>query len=287
MSNQIDVKLPESKLIVDEDNVYKLPRRFRTSRDNKDNVKVEEVNTSGLFELNASGSGVFSKKGLQKLKDVINHPSIMIIDTRNESHGYVNGKAISWYGQNNYVNKALTPEEVIELEKTNLDKLKEVESIEFEQWKGKSIPMDAPVVPKTVQTEEELVKEEGLGYLRLFVTDHNKPSNKQIDRFINFVKALPYSVWLHYHCRGGVGRTTTFMIFHDMLRNAKNVSCEDIIKRQHFIGGRDMYRLAEGTYKHEAAVERLALIEKFYDYCIENHTNNYSTSWSEWIEQKN
>ncbi len=280
-----DVKIPESKLIVDQDNIYELPRRFRSITDYINDSNLDNVDITGLFELNISGSGVFSQKGLQKMKEEINHPSITIVDTRNESHGYVNGMAISWYGKNNYVNKSLTPEEVMAIERKNLDSLKGKETIEFEEWKGKSIPMQEPVKPQTVQTEEQMVKKEGLGYLRLFVTDHNKPSDEQIDRFVNFVRALPKGEWLHFHCRGGVGRTTTFMIFYDMLNNASKVSCEDIIKRQHLIGGRDMYNLSKGTYKHEAAVERLELIEKFYDYCLINHKSKYFTSWSDWTEQ--
>jgi len=283
MNNLSEINVPPSKLIVDVDNVYTLPKRFRTTLDDLDAENKELPNNLGLRELKVSGSGVFSQKGLQKMKNVIEHDQIIIVDTRKESHGYVNGMAVSWYGEKNYINKNLTSDEVQIIEQSKLDELKKTDEIKFDFWEGKSVPMKEPIKPKNVLSAEELAKEEGVGYIRFFVTDHNKPDDEEIDKFIDFVRALSGDEWLHIHCRGGVGRTTSFMIMFDMLRNVNEVSCEDILERQKLIGGRDMKRLAEGTYKYEAAVERLELIEKFYQYCKENNSNNYTISWSEWI----
>lgn len=283
MNNRLKINVPPSKLIVDVDNTYNLPKRFRTTLDsiNLENDKLPNI--KGLKELKASGSGVFSEKELQKMKDVINSEKIIIVDTRKESHGYVNGMAISWYGEKNYINKNLSTEEVKIIEQANLNELKNAKKISFDFWEGKSVFIEEPIIPKSVMSEEELVKEHGLDYIRLFVTDHNKPDNAEIDKFIQFVRGLSGDEWLHFHCRGGVGRTTSFMIMYDMLKNVNEVSYEDILERQRLIGGRDMNRLAEGTYKHEAAVERLELIKNFYQYCKENNHNQYTTSWSEWL----
>jgi hypothetical protein len=43
---------------------------------------------------------------------------------------------------------------------------------------------------------------------------------------------LPENAWAHFHCEAGLGRTTTFMVLYDMLRNANRVSLEDIVQRQ-------------------------------------------------------
>src|SRR5699024_9236360 len=132
-------------------------------------------------------------------------------------------------------------------------------------------------------TEKDLVEQEGLNYLRYCVTDHHKPDNKVVDQFVEFAKNIPESMWLHFHCRGGVGRTTTFMTIYDMMKNAENLRYEDILERQQLIGGRDMYKLAKNSDKHIAAVERLSFILKFYNYCIENKNNGFKRSWSEWL----
>src|SRR5690625_1610976 len=286
MNNISEITVPDSLLIVDLDNVKKLPKRFRTTSD-QINTNAELIDLTGLRELKSSGSGVFSQNGLKKLQETVGeNQNIIIVDTRNESHGYVNGMAVSWYSEKNYVNKKLTPKEDQQLENHNLKQLKAIDEIEFDYCEGKSFYMEKPLkAPYTVQTEKEMVEGEGFGYKRFFITDHNKPSHEEIDQFIQFVKSVSEEDWLHFHCRGGVGRTTSFMLMYDMMKNVAEVRERDIFERQRIIGGRDMFRLAEGTYKHEAAVERLDLLQTFYEYCKANHTTNYQASWSEWFNE--
>lgn len=288
MNSISEIKVPDSLLIIDLDNVKKLPKRFRTTSD-QINTDTKLPDLKGLRELKASGSGVFSQNGLKEMKKTIgDNNNIIIVDTRKESHGYVNGMAISWYTEKNYVNKKLTPEEVERLETHNLNQLKEMDEITFDYFEGKSFYMKNPLkAPYTVQNEKEMVEAEDCQYVRFFVTDHNKPAKEEIDQFIQFVKSVSENDWLHFHCRGGVGRTTSFMLMYDMMKNAGNVEESDIFERQRIIGGRDMFRLAEGTYKHEAAVERLDLLQKFYAYCRANHDTNYQTSWSQWLSENN
>ena len=47
------------------------------------------------------------------------------------------------------------------------------------------------------------------------------------------LKTLGY----HFHCKEGIGRTTTFMIMYDIMKNYKEVSLNDIIKRQYLPSG--------------------------------------------------
>lgn len=277
----------QPRLVVDVDNEERLPKRFRTTSDPLTNEGSENLNLKGLSDLNASGSGMFSQKSLQKMKSTIGHYPMTIVDLRQESHGFVNGMAISWYAKPNYGNKGLTQQEALNKERRQLDELIQSDNISFSYIEGKSVSITHPVQhPKAVQTEEELVKQAGLNYVRFCVTDHNKPSDEIVDQFVAFVKTLPEDTWLHFHCRGGVGRTTTFMVMYDMMKNATDVPYGDIFERQRLIGGRDMYRLAEGSYKHIPAVERLALILKFYEYCLDNYESGFTTSWSKWLENK-
>src|SRR5690625_1689656 len=96
MTETSNINVPPSKLIVDIKNEKVLPKRFRTMLDEVDKSKTMP-NLKGFRELNMSGSGVFSQKGLQKVKETINSDNIIVVDTRKESHGYVNGMPITWY----------------------------------------------------------------------------------------------------------------------------------------------------------------------------------------------
>jgi len=288
MNSILNIEVPDSLLIVDLENVKKLPKRFRTTSD-EIKADTKSLDLEGLRELKASGSGVFSQNGLKEIKKTIGeNQNIIIVDTRKESHGYVNGMAISWYKEKNYVNKKLTSKEVQQVESHNLKQLKTMDEIKFDYFEGKSHYMEKPLkAPYTVQNEKEMVESEGCQYVRFFITDHNKPANEEIDQFVEFVKSVTENDWLHFHCRGGVGRTTSFMLMYDMMKNVDRVNKNDIFERQRIIGGRDMFKLAEGTYKHEAAVERLILLQTFYKYCKENYDTNYQTSWSEWLSENN
>lgn len=274
----------EEKLIVDIENRQGMPSKFRSVT--PDSISGLEVNKDGMGNLNMSGSGVFSKEGLRLLKEELDHSKLIIVDTRKETHLYINGMSVSLYSQYNYANKNRSIEEVQELEKNIIQELAMMEDIHFDYWDGKSVNMDGPVNgPFDILTEEELVGNEGIQYWRFYVTDHHGPDDEEIDKFVTQVRNMPSDAWLHFHCRGGVGRTTTFMVLYDMMKNAKTVPCDDILLRQHYIGGRDLHRLNQGTHKYEAAVQRLNTIEMFYDYCRCN-VDNFTTTFSNWRAEK-
>jgi len=98
--------------------------------------------------------------------------------------------------------------------------------------------------------------------LRITVTDHRSPLDDQVDLFVQSVKNLPKETWLHFHCRGGAGRTTTFMSMYDMMHNAKNVSFEDIMKRQTLIGGSDLLNHEE----EDKSETRSDFMNNFYSF---------------------
>lgn len=285
MSEQINISTSQVYRLIDSDNnqnVEQPPKRFRMCIDPADH----QSNIAGLHTLKASASGQFSWNGLKYMKSVIPNETFTVVDIRQECHGFVNGMAISWYTITNDANRDLSQDEVIKLERLYLDKLIEANEIEFDYIEGKSFQLKHPVTsPKEVLSEAELTAKEGVGYIRFCVTDHHRPSDTVVDEFISFVKALSSEEWLHFHCRGGVGRASTFILMFDMIRNAKQVSFDDILLRQQMIGGRDMYRLnpEQGIHLRKAALERLDFIHAFYDYCASeigiDHMN-----WQSWLQ---
>src|SRR5262245_16180145 len=56
-------------------------------------------------------------------------------------------------------------------------------------------------------------------YLRIPVTDHCAPSDTAVDKLCGLrdeARKDPRS-WVHFHCHGGDGRTTTFLTLYDPL----------------------------------------------------------------------
>lgn len=275
------VQANKVKLVIDTDNMDVLPKNFRTTKDKINDEKSKDINLTGLSDLNISGSGGLSEKSLAMVKEKIGDKSIIDIDLRQENHGFINGMGISWFGKNNQANKGIGREQIILDEKSNLDKISKDKHVEFDELpKGKSVNTVKSIDnPKSVEAEEELAKGLGMSYLRITVTDHEKPLDDQVDLFIESIKNLPKDTWMHFHCRGGAGRTTTFMSMYDMIHNAKNVSFEDIMNRQKLIGGSDL--LKETNQDEDKS--RVEFLNMFYKYCKDNQ-DGYETSWSQWIK---
>lgn len=281
LNDPIEMRNRQVYRLIEADDNDQAPKRFRMCID----PAGPDCDTTGLRELRASASGQFSHGGLKYLKNAIPERPITIVDLRQECHGFVNGMAMSWYGEDNTANKGMAREEVLSLEKRNLEGVAREETITFDYLEGKSLLCKEGIPgPGTVQSEADLAESEGLGYYRFCVTDHHRPSDDVVDQFIQFVKALPDGTWLHFHCRGGVGRATSFILMYDMMRNADHVSLQDILRRQQKIGGRDMYRMSpnDGEELYKAAINRLDFIRKFYEYCASQH-GDYRIGWSEWL----
>lgn len=276
-----------SPLLVKDNNDKSLPKQFRTMQDDLGKLTVT---TKGLENLHASGSAAMSEKQLVEVKEKLPSKHITVVDLRQESHGYINGQAVSWYGVANAANKGKTQDAVINDEMTRLAAIRALTTVEVADIKDKSggVIRDYSSIPTqvtNVQTEEEMVKSLGLGYERFTVRDHAMPSDAQVDGYITLIRDLPDDNWLHVHCRGGKGRTTTFLAVYDMMKNAKDVSLNNIITRQYGLGGSDLFETEQDEYKKEDAAARKAFLERFYQYAKENN-DGFKTLWSEWLKQR-
>lgn len=265
----------DEQLRIDSKKEDEMPKRFRKTTDT---IKEDDdlPNLTGFSSLNESGSAQFTTKNIGLMKKAIGNMPIFIVDLREESHGFINHFAVSWLGEDgkNKGNKGLTKEEVLKDEAKRLNSIKLKEPITI---KNKEI------IPTKVQNEKELVEKNKMFYVRIPVTDNERPSDEMVDYFIKLVRKLPKDSWVHFHCKAGIGRTTTFMVMYDIMKNGKQVSLEDIMERQVLIGGKNLLKPSykPGSYSSE----RSEFIKNFYEYVKENK-DGFNTSWSQWVKDK-
>lgn len=274
----------DATLVVDARNVPELPRHFRTLQDSL----PAHLNAKGLADLPVAGGAQFSRLGLEKILERLHIKRMTIIDLRQESHGFLNGNAISWYASGDAINAGFSMQQIEKRQARLLNELAGKESIKtyviLSKTPNERIDKTKMIEfsMRSVSSEPELAYRLNHVYQRLYVQDHHAPAAKQVDRFIEIVKQLPKKQWVYFHCRAGIGRTTTFLAMYDMMQNAKQVSFDDIIARQAALGGKDLSELPQpGTFKYKAATERLAFLKQFYQYAYENE-DHFRTSWTEW-----
>ena len=288
---QVMQNVPDLALKIDRKDIYQLPRNFRTGNDKFIGITKDGIipTRKGMDKLNVSASSTFSEKELQAILDTVpaSPNKFYDIDLRGESHGYLNGTAVSWFAPHNWGNDGRNQEIIEGIEKKQLKEAKQSSPTavyQFDDSKNVLLtPIDINV--NEVRTEEELVKGHGANYFRLTLSDHFRPEDNDVDKFLDFYKTLPEDAWLHYHCYAGMGRTTIFMVMHDILKNAKDVSFKDIIQRQKLIGIVDLSDIPDKkkNWGRKAYIERYQFTEHFYDYVKANPT--LKKSWSEWAKE--
>ena len=279
-------------LVLDEEFTYELPRNFRTTASLFQNPENGEKlpSRAGLESLKAATSAQFSEKTLKNALKQLQGP-VWMIDLRRESHGYVNGIPISWYKPHNDSNQDLTTTALLLREQAMVLALNEFNPLIVQRITKKTagiIHSSEPfeVAIERLETEQQLTKRLGLEYRRLQVLDRNKPDDAVVDEFIQMIKTLPADATLYFHCRGGKGRSTTFMILYDMLKNGKTVSLVDIVLRQQLIGGVNVFNTQTkpgGEWMAQIRIDRKDFIEAFYRYATD--ANGYpKKTWSEWLQ---
>jgi protein-tyrosine phosphatase len=268
-----------------------LPRNFRTTDDPIKANKGQIPSDTGLADLHASGSGEFTAEGLKLLLACTRGP-VTVFDLRQETHIFVNGLPISWFATDDWANVGRTHDEIEGDEAARVKSLEPGSKIVVRPGAAIKKPGAVPSARENVtvehaSTERDLVDANRAAYVRLTITDHARPLDEEVDRFILAVRELPENGWAHFHCEAGRGRTTTFMVLYDMLRNATRVSLEDIARRQQLIGyDYDVLRSADpGSWKAPYTDDRIALVHAFYDYARANPGGGPQL-WSEWLKSR-
>jgi hypothetical protein len=267
-------------LVVDAKNTFGLPRKFRQCTSSylehviqKLTCKGIEIPTrEGLRDLRISGSAQFSQKQLEAV--IKQTPGkLWIVDLREESHGYLNGEAICWFGGQNNANKGLDVSEILADEHTLLDKLRALKTAVVYQIQTKMAnyicKANATSTPVgSIMSEAKLARLEHVNYVRFPVTDHHAPSPEIVQQFIEFYQHLPKDAYLLFHCRGGNGRTSFFMTLCDILKNGHELSFQEILLRQYLLGGRNILKDSDpsaNVVEGSEAYERFILLQDLYE----------------------
>lgn len=219
-------------LVLDTQDSIDLPKNFRKCADSEISKINSNLNLTNFDDFKISGSAQFTEQSLDLVLNAIGKTyKIIDVDLREESHGFINGLAVSFKNSLNNANAGLSLKEITNKENELLSSIKLNEPLSL----SSSSSSIKEIIPISVENEETLCKKRLVDYFRIPVTDGNLPSPEMVSRFVNFVNSLPENAWLHFHCKAGATRTTTFMIMYDIMKNCDFVSLNDIIDRQIFI----------------------------------------------------
>jgi protein-tyrosine phosphatase len=269
------------------------PRKFRST---DQALSDPRICGTGLSRLWTSGSSQFNQNQLKYIVGEIcsNHgilPSqVTVVDLRQEHHLFLNGKSFTEFSPCLSGNAGKTAAQVLESERNLRDCLGRHPTLSLHKVKKKddcTTLGETEIIQEEVDdlaTEQEIAEQLGVGYVRFSVQDHFLPDAMTVDQFISFVKVLPANTWLHFHCRGGKGRTSTFMLMYDMMRNHAYLAKEDFFKRQIALGSKDLDTSTKGHKPLKAAAQnRRNFIHHFYDYVMASDGYRQQ-GWSEWLK---
>lgn len=280
-----------------------LPRHFRESIDplllpgSKTPPQEEDLpSITGLDLLHASASAQPAEGEFQALGAhyAAGDRRVTVVNLREESALFINGHAISVFAATNLGNMGKTLDQISEEERVLVESLRKQKDVTIYKIISKTaldtLDEREPVtmIIDRIATEQELVANAGLDYLRLPMTDHMRPSDQAVEAFVSAVIQRGAESHFHFHCWEGHGRTTTVMIMLDAMMNADKVSFVDIWKRQWWLGGEgsNMSNVpAKPIYKHELFDERFQFLSTFYRYCQKNRKDGFQKSWTQYLNE--
>ena len=269
------------------------------------------VNQIGLDKLMFSSSAQFYSGNINSLRAILEDPArgattVVVIDLRREGHGNVFSKSEGRWadGQpynssensysvafklNNFIASAEIPTHYSTNQQLTSDQIEAKERLLgqsllkqhfYDTDKTDKSKIELELTATEFLTERELV--EGLGpqfaYERIAASDEMFPEDEAIEKLIGLIKNRKEGDWWHIHCAGGQGRSTTFKVLVDIIYNNNNVSFDEVLYRQHLIGGSNLKDIAKDPFGHKE--RRLQLLEQFYHYC-QQEGPDFKTRWSE------
>jgi hypothetical protein len=289
------------------------PKRLRTCNDPYIPERVAELQTNGipipsrdgLSDIRISGSSQFGRRGLNFIVERVmaagaDRANIVVCDLRGEPHMILNGFPVSWYNKGDKIGANLPPVQSDELNRRYVQSIANHTDVTVYDVHAKEDGLPTHMTGKqvpvlSIQTEEMLVHREfHLGYQRVPITDHERPEISDADMLVSFYQSTTPSTWWHFHCAGGMGRTTTAMVVIDMMRNRHrfpHLTLEDFLLRHYLIGGANLYRLddsPEKLWKLDDAKDRVAFLDLVYQYAHDAKAHQYGLMFfSSWLAYSN
>jgi Inositol hexakisphosphate len=195
---------------------------FRSGRDLDPPLRA-----SGSHQLDAR---VFAGIVTRIADEAAEQRGLLIVDLRQESHAFLDGRAVSWCADKDWSNVGQPTAWIVRDEEGQLTKLAAapdqlVYTIHKDTDGRIQVLGTSPLHVTRAETEEMVVAKFQsrlvISHLRLPVTDHCAPEDDAVRTFLEKLGNLDATTWVHFHCHGGDGRTTTFLTMYDMLNVAK------------------------------------------------------------------
>jgi protein tyrosine phosphatase len=291
ISNSQGLNTHAPLLLLDK-NDHDLPRKFRSMKELVGESRSDQL----LRSVPMSGSAQFSINQLPNMKKHMGQ-NVMIIDLRRESKAFLNQMPVTWYGKQNAGNLNLNSEEVLSKEAQLIQHLRQQKKVKLyridnpasDTQQGIIFHAEVTSIPvHQVATEKQLIETSHLGYKRFFVSDHRAPTDQTVDEFIQFTQSLKPSTWLHFHCRGGRGRTSTFMLMYAIMRIDEKVTLDELNNSL----SKDSMNLLVSSHtqrdlwKDKYTQERIQFIQLFYDYIHDPTGFQAGVTWSDYRSQR-
>ena len=282
------ISLDGPMLILDSQGEAKLPRNFRATDDALKKTAPGGPSTEGLAELRASASGQFSEAELRSMLARLPKGAVLV-DLRQESHGFVSSMAVSWYAERNRANAGKTLAEILDDEKARLREVAASKNVgigilNWSEKERETAPESLVMPVKKVFAEAELAPFYGLGYRRIPAPDALAPRDEDVDAFLDLVRGLPRDAWVHFHDNSGQGRATTYLAAYDIWRNAAKASLEDIVRRQLLLGGADLAAEGHAGRRAQEFKDREAFFRRFYEFSKQCR-DDCRKSWTAWQKE--
>lgn len=249
-------------------------------------------NTTGLNKLKCIASGQYTPAQFLKAIEEYEASHVFVFDCRKESHFFLDDRSYCWFKIENAANADKNKSQVIHDEISKAQVLSSFQKAVVYKERDLCKTSEAAINTKTIcferaLTEREFIEQSGAHYHRFPTLDHHRPSDEMVQEFLHVFAMLPANAILYFHCRGGMGRATTFLVLVDIMINP-DVPLEDILNRHFEVGHKDLLGMAQYVGKRsgrlEAAQQRLAFIKNFHDYVISG--KRIKMSWLDYVDSK-
>lgn len=245
------------------------------SKNRAGSSRCRVVNFENFQQLHSHGSGLIN---FLDFKKHFPYPTakLYVINLLEDDIYYYNNRCLWWYGLE------YTPAQLGKI-------LEEKPNRKFGKFFVRLIYGYPPVDDASkLQTEGEIFRSMGAQYFVPLKNHDNWLGDwSYMDDVIRIFEQVPEDGHLYIHCKNGRGRTSTFLILHDIFKNAKKMSLDDIVNRHYCVGREDLYNTTVwrgGNWTREGLEARKALIESFYAYMSSPQGYPHRT-WAQWTAQ--